>query len=172
MGGLQGLSHPGFPHLLDQIADVSVDYLQAQVAAGVDVIQIFDSWAHLLSVEQFHRFCLLYLHRFLAAVDVPVIFFMRQAGRYLAHFPCAVSVDWETDLATARLQTAQPLQGNLHPDLLLGPIAPLQDQVHALLHAMQKDPAFIVNLGHGIRPGTSIEAVHHLIAMVKNGVPE
>ena len=156
-----------FVHLLDQIAEVSCAYLRDQVAAGADAIQIFDSWANVLSREQFRTFSLPYLHKLIQSVDVPVIFFMRGAGAYLDEIPCAVSLDWETDLKEARRKTKKTLQGNLNPDLLLGPLSLLEEEVAKVLDAMQEDPAFIFNLGHGVKPNTPVEAIEHLVGYVR-----
>jgi uroporphyrinogen decarboxylase len=157
------LSHDAFPHLLDQIADVSCEYLRRQVAAGADAVQIFDSWANVLSDEQWRKFSLPYITRLAASVDVPAIFFMRGAARYIDEIPCAVSLDWETDLAAARLRTTKTLQGNLNPDLLFEPLPVVREQTKTLLASMRDDPAFILNLGHGVKPGTPVEAVQYLI---------
>jgi uroporphyrinogen decarboxylase len=163
------IADPRFSHLLDQIADVSCEYLKRQVAAGVDAVQIFDSWANVLSEEEWRRFALPYIKRLAASVPVPAIFFMRGAARYVDEIPCAVSLDWEADLAAIRLKTKKTLQGNLDPDILFGPLPALRERAQALLESMRDDPAFIVNLGHGVKPGTPIEAVHCLIESVHAG---
>lgn len=155
-----------FRLLLDQIAHATSHYLYAQQTAGVDAVQIFDSWANVLTPEEFRLYSLPYLKQLTKAVTVPSIFFMRGISSYLEEIPCALSLDWEISPAAARLRTAQPLQGNLNPDLLFAPLPVLREKIKELLSQMQGDPAFIFNLGHGIKPGTPVEAVQALVEMV------
>lgn len=157
-----------FKFLLEKIADVTAAYLRMQVAAGVDAIQIFDSWANRLTPEQFRKFSLPYVERFCNAVAVPAIFFMRGAGKYMEEIPCAVSLDWETDLVEARRQTKKTIQGNLNPDLLFEPLALVREKTQALLESMKEDPAFILNLGHGVKPHTPVEAVECFVQVAQS----
>lgn len=161
-----------FHLLLDKITEVSCKYLQMQVAKGAAAIQIFDSWAQVLSEELFQEVCLPYWKRLLASVNVPGIVFGRgnsfrvQAIEKIQ--PAAISIDWQLPISLARKQTNLPLQGNLDPDLLFAPIDRVKKETLKLLDSMRGDPGFIVNLGHGIKPGTPVEAVRSLIDTVKN----
>jgi uroporphyrinogen decarboxylase len=161
-----------FHLLLDKITQVSSDYLQMQVEKGIEAIQIFDSWAHVLSEDQFQEVCLPYWKRLLDSVSVPGIVFGRgnsfrvQAIQTIK--PSAISIDWQLPITRARSQTHLPLQGNLDPDLLFGPIDQVKAKTLKLLDSMRNDPGFIVNLGHGIKPNTPVEAVRCLVDTVKN----
>lgn len=156
-----------FKSFLDVIARATVGYLQLQTQAGVDAVQIFDSWANHLRPEEFRKFSLPYLKQFIQAVDVPAIFFMRGGSQYIEEIPCAISLDSSIRMDEARKQTARPLQGNLDPELLFAPLSEIERVVKSLLESMRNDPAFILNLGHGIKPQTPLEAVQFLID-VKN----
>jgi len=164
-------SHPqSFYKLLQKIEKVSIDYLKKQVEAGVSAIQLFDSWANVLSKEDFRLFCLPFYKRIIEAVPVPVILFMRGAGHHLddlASLPCALSLDWKTPMHEARLKTKQTLQGNLDPDLFFAPLSVIQEKTSELLQTMQGDPGFIVNLGHGVKPNTPVDAIRCFIETVQ-----
>jgi uroporphyrinogen decarboxylase len=167
LGGVErALQYTRLSSLLDRIADVSCEYLRRQAEAGANALQIFDSWANVLTPEQFRTWSLPYIERLIAAANVPPIFFMRGAGRHLEEIPCAVSLDWETDLAAARLKTKRALQGNLNPDLLFEPLPVIREKTMEILKSMKGDPAFVLNLGHGVKPGTPVEAVHSLVETV------
>ncbi|MBS0625641.1 MAG: uroporphyrinogen decarboxylase [Verrucomicrobia bacterium] len=161
-----------FCRLLDQITDASCDYLQMQVEAGASAIQIFDSWAHVLSEEQFKQVCIPYWKKLLASVGVPGIVFARgnsfRVETIEAALPAAISVDWQVPVGALRKKSKAVLQGNLDPDLLFAPSEVVQEKTEALLESMRGDPAFIVNLGHGVKPGTPVESVRTLIETVRN----
>jgi uroporphyrinogen decarboxylase len=159
-----------FTKLLSKIEKISIAYLKMQVEAGVSAVQIFDSWANILSKEDFRRFCLPVYQRMIEAVKVPVILFMRGAAVHLedlASLNCTLSLDWQIPISEARLKTKQPLQGNLDPDLLYAPLPLVKQKTKELLDSMKRDPGFIVNLGHGIKPNTPVEAVRCLIETVQ-----
>lgn len=160
-----------FAQFLDRIADVCIASLQAQIDAGVDAVQIFDSWANLLDEEQFRAFSLKPLQKILRAVSRPAILFMRGAAvravQLAALSPAAISIDWERPLSEIRKVVKTPLQGNLDPDILFLPLDQVRARTRALLEEMRQDPAFIVNLGHGVKPGTAVAAVAALVEEVK-----
>ena len=160
-----------FHRLLDKITTVSCDYLRMQVEKGASVIQIFDSWAHVLTDEQFKTVCLPYWTKLLSCVSVPGIVFGRgncfRVEQIGSCKPSAISVDWSLPIASLREKTPLPLQGNLDPDLLFAPIEIVRKTTQQLLHSMQGDRGFIVNLGHGIKPGTPMDAVRCLVDTVK-----
>ncbi len=158
-----------FYRLLDTITDLSIAYVQEQIAAGADAIQIFDSWANVLGDER-KKLCYPFLKRIVSAVNKPVIVFMRGSSDVLQEIETtgctAVSID-TGDMRNLRQQTRCVLQGNLNPDLLFQPIEQVREAVVGLLEQMRDDPGFIVNLGHGVKVGTPVEAVAALVEEVK-----
>jgi len=155
-----------FQNLLDRIAEISVAYLKAQIGAGASAVQIFDSWANALPKDLFSRFCLPYYHKILDPIDAPSILFMRGAWAHLDELlklPCALSLDWQSNLSLARRKTKQPLQGNLDPDLLFAPKETIRRAARDLLASMDGDPAFIAGLGHGMKPDAPFDAAKTLI---------
>ncbi|HSX11161.1 MAG TPA: uroporphyrinogen decarboxylase family protein [Chlamydiales bacterium] len=164
----------GDPALLEPITQVTIDYLRMQEEAGVDAIQIFDSWADRLTPQEFQQYCVPYLKRLVDAVDVPVILFMRGACQRVDELiqlnPDAISFDWGTPLSELRKKVPMALQGNLNPDLLYEPLPIIAQKTQELLDSMRGDPGFIVNLGHGVKPDVPVDAVRCLIDTVRNSV--
>lgn len=162
----------GDPALLDPITEVTIEYIHMQEKAGVDAIQIFDSWADQLSSDAFQTFCVPYLKKLIEAASVPIILFMRGASRRVEELvklgPDAISFDWEKPLADLRKQVPMAVQGNLNPDLLYEPLPIIRQKTEELLESMRGDPGFIVNLGHGVKPDMSVEAVKCLVETVKS----
>ena len=151
----------GFLRLLDEIADLSIAYLQEQIKAGANAVQVFDSWANVLG-EKRHQYCYPYLKKIARAVNVPVIAFMRgsaELAKEIAQTGCIVSVDESVPIKEIRRQIQGPLQGNFDPNLLFCPPEEIRRQVRIVLEQMQGDRAFIANLGHGVKVGTPLEAV-------------
>lgn len=164
------------PAWLDKITDASIQYLNMQIKAGVDAIQIFDSWAGLLSPEEFKTLSLPYLSRLVKAIQpfgIPIILFCRGSSRFIQELsslqPAAIGFDWEMDIAKIRLQmpASIAIQGNLDPQLLKGPLSTLQAGVDHLLAHMQDRPGYIFNLGHGIQPDTPVENVRWLLHHIR-----
>jgi uroporphyrinogen decarboxylase len=159
----------GDPALLDPITDVTIEYIRMQEKAGVDAIQIFDSWANRLSLEEFQRYTP-YLKRLIEAVHVPVILFMRGASSRILELvelkPSCISFDWESPLSQLRKKVPMAVQGNLNPDLLYEPLSVVRSKTEELLISMKGDPGFIVNLGHGVKPDVPVDAVRCLIDTV------
>lgn len=162
-----------FLKLLEKITDISIDYLQMQEKSGVDAIQIFDSWAHVLSQEHFQQFVLPSLKRLLESVRVPVILFMRGACLRLNELvslkPSGISFDWQCELSEMRKKIPKNIavQGNLDPDLLYAPLSEIRRTAKRLVESMKGDPGFIVNLGHGVKPDMPVAAVQCLVDAVK-----
>jgi uroporphyrinogen decarboxylase len=161
---------------LDKVTDASIAYLQLQVEAGVDALQIFDSWAGLLSPEEFHTLAFPYLKRLVDALKpsgIPLILFCRGSSRFIPELvslePAAIGFDWEIEMKEARLRVPPPIavQGNLNPTLLEGPLSALEDATNQLLTSMEHKSGFIFNLGHGIQPTASVENVRWLIKRVQ-----
>jgi uroporphyrinogen decarboxylase len=174
------LSHPqSFHRLLNKVAEWSIAYLKMQIEAGVDAIQIFDSWANTLAHQQFREFSLHYLQMMLQAIgdQVPVILFCRGSSVFAPQLAsigsAAVGLDWNCDIGAMRniLPSSVAVQGNLDPDILYAPKATLQKEVNRILEEMQGEPGFIFNLGHGVFPDVSEEAVHTLVECVKRKSP-
>lgn len=167
-----------FHFLLSLLTDLSIDYLNCQIEAGVQAIQIFDSWAHALHTRHFREFCLPYLKKIVFSVrhkhDVPIILFCRGStvfADFLAECqPHAVSLDWQCDLVRMRqhLPATLALQGNLDPCALFAPEALLDQEIDLILNPMRHDPGFIFNLGHGILPDTPVSAVEQLVDRIKS----
>ena len=156
--------------LIDRLTAVSIEYVRGQIAAGADVIQIFDSWANQLDGEDFEKYSLQPLKKIIQSVNKPVIVFMRGSARraeQIAELGCAISIDSECPLADVRKRVALPLQGNLDPEILLSPDA-TRHATRTLLDTMGSDPAFILNLGHGILPNTPLDSVYALLDVVNN----
>ena len=157
--------------LLDPITEVTIEYIRMQEEAGVDAIQVFDSWAGELKPEALQTLCIPYLMRLIESTRVPVIVFMRGACRYVDELvklnPAAISFDEELPLHTLRSKVPMAMQGNLDPDLLYQSLPVIRQKTEELLSSMQNDPGFIVNLGHGIKKDVSFDAVKCLVDTVK-----
>jgi uroporphyrinogen decarboxylase len=163
--------------LQEKLVQLSAEYLVAQVNAGCQALQIFDSWLGSVGPREYDAFVAPYLEQLVTAVrsrvDVPVIFF---ATGVAALFPRlatldvdAFGVDWRLTLPQARdlIGRRVPLQGNLDPQLLTGPWEYVKRSAEAILQEAGEVPAHIFNLGHGILPHTPVENVERLVALVK-----
>ena len=166
-----------FHRLLKRLADDAISYIELQAKAGVHAIQIFDSWAHVLAHNQFREFSLAYLEYIVKGVknlSVPVILFCRGSSVFAPQLaellPSGISLDWNSDMAKIRSQIPLKiaLQGNLDPDILYAPLGMIQKEVKKMLKSMKGDPGYIFNLGHGISPDISIDAVKMLVETVQN----
>lgn len=165
-----------FHKLLNIIADASIAYLTMQVKAGVHAVQIFDSWANVLSHAHFRKFSLSYMEKIIKGISqhqIPVILFCRGSSVFAPLLseiiPSAISLDWNVDIAHMRrhLPAGIALQGNLDPDILRAPHNIIRKEVLRLLDDMRGDPGYIFNLGHGIHPDISPDAVKTLVAAVQ-----
>ena len=169
-----------FGRLMDILVAASAEYLAAQFSAGVDAVQIFDTWAGVLAPDEFARWCVEPVARIVALVrrQVPgarIIGFPRGAGSSLGHYVDAVPVDavgldWmiDRDFARENIQSRRPVQGNLDPLALVAGGAALDRAVDAVLAAFAAKP-LIFNLGHGILPETPIAHVERMLAKVRGG---
>jgi uroporphyrinogen decarboxylase len=171
--------HPdAFTKLIEVLVEASASYLIRQFEAGVDAVQIFDTWAGVLPSEEFQKWCVEPCGQIVAAVrdripDAKIIGFPRGAGTklqcYLAGVPIdAVGLDWMIDVVFARdqIQKRRPIQGNLDPLVLRVGGNALDRAIDAILEAFAGGP-FIFNLGHGVLPDTPIAHVERLIARVR-----
>lgn len=170
-----------FAELIDILVEASVEYLARQFAAGVEAVQIFDSWAGILPPDEFRKWCIEPVAQIVAALRkrVPgakVIGFPRGAGSKLQRYLPAVAVDavgldWMVELGFARehVQPLRPVQGNLDPLALLVGGEALDRAIDTILDAFGGGP-FIFNLGHGVLPETPVAHVERLIRRVR-GMP-
>jgi uroporphyrinogen decarboxylase len=167
-----------FQQLIDVLVQASIDYLAAQLDAGVDAVQLFDTWAGVLGAAEFERWCIEPTAKIVAGVrkrvaGAKIIGFPRGAGilarRYVTNVAVdAIGLDWMIDRNFARdeIQSLRPVQGNLDPLALLAGGAALDREVDAVLAAFSAKP-FIFNLGHGILPETPIAHVEQMLARVR-----
>ena len=171
--------HPeAFERLIDILVEASSNYLVRQLNAGVDAVQIFDTWAGILPPDEFQRWCIAPTKRIVADVRraVPgakIIGFPRGAGSNLKRYVedveiDAVGLDWMVDLDFARdeIQRRRAVQGNLDPLALRAGGAALDRSVDAILAALAGGP-FIFNLGHGILPDTPVGHVEQMLKRVR-----
>jgi uroporphyrinogen decarboxylase len=157
------------------LADVVTEYLRAQVEAGVEAVQLFDSWVGALAPGDYREFVLPHVARIfhgLAGCGVPTIHFgantatllplMREAGGDV------IGVDWRIPLDEAweRIGADRAIQGNLDPARLLGPVSPLLAAARDVLRRAGGRPGHIFNLGHGILPSTPVEHIEALTEFV------
>jgi uroporphyrinogen decarboxylase len=155
------------------IADLVSDYLLAQIEAGVDAVQVFDSWVGALNARDYREFILPHTKRIFDSLGgrgetVPTIHFGVGTGSILTELQAAggdvIGVDWRTPLDSAwdALGPDCAVQGNLDPTLLLGPIDRLFAAADDVLARADGRPGHIFNLGHGILPSTPVEHVQAL----------
>ncbi|MBK9451063.1 MAG: uroporphyrinogen decarboxylase [Bacteroidetes bacterium] len=165
---------PVFAHaLLERITVATIAYLRGQVAAGADIVQIFDSWAGLLGRAQYAEFAAPYIDRIVRAIpEVPVIVFAKDAFHsidLIAAMPCQViGLDWTADPAKAAVAApGKTLQGNLDPAALYGTPKSVEKATLEMIAAFPQG-RHIVNLGHGIYPDLPRENVIAMVDTVKN----
>jgi len=174
------------PELLDELLNIvaksTIEYLNAQIEAGVQAVMIFDTWGSALPPDQYRRFSLQRMQQILDELirekdgqKIPVILFTKGAGELLtdmAETGCdALGVDWTPDLATARQLTGDKvaLQGNLNPSVLRESPEAVEQGVAEVLASYGDGPGHVFNLGHGITPDVDpdnlavlVDAVHRL----------
>ncbi|MFL9544278.1 uroporphyrinogen decarboxylase [Acinetobacter baumannii] len=173
--------------LLDHLADSVIDYLNAQIDAGAQAIQIFDSWGGALAHREYVEFSLNYMKKIIAGLQrekdgrrIPVIVFTKGGGQWLEPMITtgadALGLDWTTPLNTARTTVAGrvALQGNLDPAVLYGSTASIEKAVKAMLddaYANGEKTGYVANLGHGItqwvdpaQPKIFVDTVHEYSA--------
>ncbi len=168
-------SDPAATHvLLDKVADATALYLNAQIAAGVDAVMLFDTWGGALAADAYRTFSLDYMARILAALPptVPTIVFTKGGGLWLEDIAAtgcsAVGVDWTIDLgqARARIGASVALQGNLDPAVMLTSPSVVAAEARRTLDSFGHGPGHVFNLGHGITPEVPPEHVQHLVDTV------
>jgi uroporphyrinogen decarboxylase len=160
--------------LLDRLADSTIATLRAQVRAGAQAVQVFDSWVGALSADDYRRSVLPASAKVFAALadlGVPRIHFGVGTGHLLPLLAEAgadvVGVDWRVPLDVARcLVDGRPVQGNLDPTALLAPPDVLDERVDAVLAAADGRPGHVFNLGWGVLPATDPEALRRVVDRV------
>ena len=161
--------------LLEKLAVAMVDYLRLQVHAGVQAVQIFDSWAGILGDADYRRFALPYVSQIVDGVKdlgVPIIYFVNGAPHLIeaaaASGANVLGVCWRTPLdeVARRVGPEMALQGNLDPHVLFAEPATIRARAAEVLRRMGGRPGHIMNLGHGILPETPIASVEALIDAV------
>ena len=182
-GGSQGFTRlktmlyadPAAAHaLFEKLTQAAIVQLEAQIDAGAQAVQIFESWLGELGREDLDEFSFPYLARIAEAVrktGTPAIFFATGMSTHLPQLAKlgfdVVSVDWRIPIADARRQLpGVALQGNLDSTLLLGPPGTLLVRARQILEAVGHEPGYIFNLGHGIQPPTPPENVKALVDAV------
>lgn len=170
--------------LLDKLADVVIQYLNAQIRAGAQAVQIFDTWGGVLSGVAYRDFSLAYMRKIVAGLirehdgrQVPVILFTKGGGQWLEIMADtgadALGLDWMTDIAAARARVGHrvALQGNMDPSALYGSPLRIREEVSEILAAFGHGNGHVMNLGHGISQFANpdharafVEAVHELSA--------
>ena len=170
--------------LLDKLALSVIDYLNAQISAGAQVVQIFDTWGGALSHAAYLEFSLAYMRKIVSGLikhaegrDVPVILFTKGGGHWLeamAETGCdALGLDWTVDIGAARARVGNQvaLQGNMDPAVLRSDPARIEAEVATILQSFGTGSGHIFNLGHGITPDIDpahakvfIDAVHKFSA--------
>ena len=170
-------NEPELAHsILQKIANVTVAYLNMQIAAGVNAIQLFDSWALALAWDDYQTFA----HRYNAYIfsklnrnGVPVISFCKGSSVFAPLMveagPDVVSVDWNSDLRQVkeRLPSHVAVQGNLDPFVLYADKKVIKEKILQLFERMRGEKGFIFNLGHGIMPDIPFDHVKYAIEVVK-----
>ncbi len=161
--------------LLDLLADAMADYLAFQIRSGAHAVQIFDSWAGILSPADYRAFALPAVQRLiarLAARGTPVIYFAHDGNHLIEAAATSgatvLGVCWRTPLDEARRRSggSLALQGNLDPHALFGTPAQVRARAAAVLEQAGDAPGHIMNLGHGILPDTPIASVEALVETV------
>jgi len=161
--------------LMARLSGLVLDYLLAQVEAGAQVVQVFDSWVGCLSPMDYRRYVLPHMTRIFAGLQragAPSIHFgtgtagiltlMREAGGDV------IGLDWRVDLGDAWRMVGydRAIQGNLDPALLLGPWPVIEDGARRVIEAAGGRPGHIFNLGHGVLPDTPVEHLQRLVEFV------
>jgi uroporphyrinogen decarboxylase len=161
--------------LMDKLSNVFVEYLIAQIRAGAQAVQVFDSWVGALSPQDYEDFVLPYSQAVLAAAqeeNVPVIHFGTNTATLLPLMKRAggdvIGLDWRIPLdeGWALLGHDVAVQGNLDPALLFATLPEIKKRVHDILRRAEGRPGHIFNLGHGILQHTPVENVRAVVDMV------
>lgn len=168
-------TQPELAHqLLEKITQSTINYLKGQVAAGANILQLFDSWAGVLSEQMFYEFSLKYMSKICDALSplVPVTVFAKDAHyavQKISETSCnSIGLDWTINPLTARAQAgAKTLQGNADPCLLYANDKKIIEETHSMLSSFGKQ-RYICNLGHGLYPDIDKQKVKFFVDVVKD----
>jgi uroporphyrinogen decarboxylase len=177
------------PELMHQrltvLADAVADYLTAQVHAGAQALQIFDTWGGSLSAAGYQEFSLDYMRRIISRLpreadgrEVPVIVFTKGGGQWLNTIAScgaqAVGIDWTTDIGGARQKIGDrvALQGNMDPSMLFASPERIRSEVGTILASYGHGSGHVFNLGHGITPGVNPDHVTAFVDAVQELSPQ
>jgi uroporphyrinogen decarboxylase len=160
--------------LLEKLSDAVVEYLNEKIRSGCDAVQIFDTWAGILSPSDLDEFSLRYLSYICDRLETngaPVIVFSKGVNdtAKLARLKCdVIGIDWTKDIAAAKSEAAgKAIQGNLDPCILFAPKEKIRLETERILERYGNGTGHIFNLGHGILPQTSPENAKYLVDCVK-----
>jgi len=161
--------------LMDKLADVVASYLNAQIDAGAQAVQIFDTWGGILADAEYVRFALNPTKKVISKLKrkgIPVIYYLNN-GSYLSHHMDeldvdVIGIDWRQDISAARKSFGQSkaVQGNLDPTVLFASPQQIRERAHRLMDEAGPEPGHIFNLGHGILPQTPMENAIALVEAV------
>ena len=170
-------NQPEMAHqLLAKIAKVTAAYLNLQIAAGVNAVQIFDSWALALSWDDYKEFSHHYIKEIISNLnrkDIPVISFCKGSSVFAPIMaeakPDVISIDWNADLLDVKNRLPQNIavQGNLDPHILYADKKVIKERILRLFERMRGQNGFICNLGHGIMPDIPFDNVKYAVEVVK-----
>jgi uroporphyrinogen decarboxylase len=170
-------SDPTLAHkLLDKLAQVVTEYLSSKIDAGCDAVQIFDTWAGVLTPQDFREFSLRYITQIVKGIkpkNIPIILFAKGAFhslKQIAETGCdVVGLDWTMDIGLARTEIGNKvaLQGNLDPTVLFAPQHIIETEVCSILSKFGYGNGHIFNLGHGILPDTPVENAKFFVNCIK-----
>lgn len=170
--------------LLDKLANAVIDYLNAQIEAGAQAVQIFDTWGGILTPSAYQEFSLAYMKKIVAGLTtesegrkVPCILFTKNGGQWLEEIANAgadgIGLDWTIEIADAkrRVGSISALQGNMDPTMLYASPQAIRQEVEKILAGFGNGPGHVFNLGHGITPQVNpdhvsvfVDSVHELSA--------
>jgi uroporphyrinogen decarboxylase len=162
--------------LMDRLAELTVAYLRAQIGAGVDAVQLFDSWAGALSPDDYAQFVQPYMRRIftsLGSAGVPMIHFGVTTSTLLEAMATdgasVIGLDWRVPLdeGWSRIGHDLAVQGNLDPVALFAPPGVLEAKARDVLQRAGGRPGHIFNLGHGFLPGTPLDNAIRLAELVR-----
>lgn len=167
-------THPDLSHvLLKKITDSTINYLKGQIAAGADMLQLFDSWAGVLSPEQYNHFALKYISQICDAInEVPMTVFAKDAHfarREMGKLNCnTIGLDWTMDIKESRemIGANKTLQGNMDPCLLYADYETIKKETIKMLKAFGPEK-HIANLGHGLYPDLDKDKVKCFVDTIK-----
>jgi uroporphyrinogen decarboxylase len=170
-------NEPEMAHaLLAKIASVTADYLNLQIAAGVNAVQIFDSWAMALAWDDYKEFSHRYIVEIISKLNrkgIPVISFCKGSSVFAPLMteakPDVISIDWNADLLDIkqRLPEGIAVQGNLDPHILYAGKQVIKERIYRLFDRMKGEKGFIFNLGHGIMPDIPFDNVKYAVDIIK-----